>query len=111
VASALIQKLLCVTETLALSTTTCVSESSVQSVTEIAKRKSKKKNAPTIPTMPPRLDLRSVLEELSPRTLNNIKYNRKLIVKRFFSKWHSNPDRSLAGNSYYGTGFVFSAGF
>jgi hypothetical protein len=87
VASALIQKLFCLTETLALSTTTvtsCLSESSAQSVTEIAKRKSKKKNAPTIPTMPPRLDLRSALEELNPRTLNNIKYNRKLIVKRFF---------------------------
>lgn len=58
-------------KTLALSATTrtsCVPESSAQSVTEMAKRKSRKKNAPTIPTMPPRLDLRSVLEELNPRS-------------------------------------------
>ena len=85
--SALIQKLPCVTETLALSATTvtsCVPENSAQSVTEIAKRKSRKKNAPTIPTMPPRLALRSVLEELNPRALNNIKFNRKLICKTIF---------------------------
>lgn len=86
-ASALIQKLLCVTETLALSATTvtsCVPESSAQSVTDVAKRKPRKKNAPTIPAMPPRLDLRSVLEELNPRALNNIKFNRKLICKTIF---------------------------